>query len=212
MQDYNINDTISAISTPPGEGAIAIVRLSGKESLNIVNKIFNKDLRNYKSHTAHFGQIKYDNQIIDDVLVLIMLSPNSYTSENIVEIHCYGGKIVTKKVYETTLLAGARAANPGEFTFRAFMNGKIDLTKAEAIQDLIQAKNDYSYAAAKNNLQGRLFEEIKYFQQELVDIAAILEAWVDFPEEGLEFIKEDELLKNLKGILEKMQKLSNTYD
>ncbi|EKE02924.1 MAG: hypothetical protein ACD_20C00312G0001, partial [uncultured bacterium] len=148
-------DTISAISTPLGEGAISIIRLSGSNSLEIINKIFSKDVKKFKTQTAHLGKIFDKNKnVVDTVVLIVYLFPNSYTGENIVEIQCHGGRLITQKVYETTLLAGARPSKPGEFTLRAFLNNKIDLAQAEAIQELISAKNNHALNAAKNHLEG----------------------------------------------------------
>lgn len=213
MFQYNKKDTISAISTPIGEGAISIIRLSGKNALDIANKIFSKDVKKFKTQTIHVGKILDKNKnLIDCVVLAIYLSPNSYTGEDIVEIQCHGGRLITEKVFETTLLAGARASLPGEFTLRAFLNNKIDLTQAEAIQELISAKNTTALQSAKNHLEGYLSKKIKEFQKELTEIAAIIEAWVDFPEEGLEFATKEELVDKLNNILFEMQKLSNSFE
>jgi len=210
---YSKNETITAISTPLGEGAISIVRLSGVDAISIADKIFSKDVKKIKSHMATLGKIlDKDNKLVDTAVVIVYLAPNSYTGENIVEIQGHGGSLVTQRVYETTIEAGARPANPGEFTLRAFLNRKIDLTQAEAIQDLISAKNKYALNAAKNQLDGFLFKEIKKYQKELTDVAAIIEAWVDFPEEGLEFASMKELLSKLTNTLLDMQKLSDTFN
>jgi len=213
MLQYNKNDTISAISTPIGEGAIAIIRLSGKKSLEIINKIFSKDVKKFKTQTTHLGKILDKNKnLIDSVVIAVYLSPNSYTGEDIIEIFCHGGRLITQKVYETTLQAGARPSLPGEFTLRAFLNNKIDLVQAESIQELISAKNNYALHAAKNHLDGILSKKIKDFQKELTDIAAIIEALLDFPEEDLEFASKEELLNKLIKILKEMEKLSSTFE
>ena len=209
---YIPEETIAAIATPPGEGGISIIRISGKESLEVASKIFTGPVFSYISHTAHLGKIKNSNGIIlDEVLLLLMKKPNSFTGEDTVEIHCHGGTIVTKKILEEVLEAGARAALPGEFSFKAFMNGKLDLTQAEAIQEIISAKNELAYSAAKQHLQGELSKQIKKFQAKLLDVAAILEAWVDFPEEGLEFASKEEILESLSHILFTMSSLSNSF-
>ena len=209
---YQPNETIAAVATAPGEGGIAVVRISGNDALGVAEKIFSGPIRTYQSHTAHFGQI-LDSQgkLVDEVLVLVMLAPRSYTGEDTVEIHCHGGALITRHVLETALQAGARAAQPGEFTFKAYMNGKIDLAQAEAVQELIAARNDLALNVAEQQLQGRLSKEIKTFQAELVDVAAILEAWVDFPEDGLEFASMEEIIKLLASVRGKMQRLSATF-
>jgi tRNA modification GTPase len=204
--------TIAAIATAPGEGAIAIVRLSGKNAFSITNKIFSKDITKYKSHTSHFGKIINNNgEAIDSVLLLIMKGPKSFTGEDSVEIHCHGGSFVTKQVLATAIDAGAIAAEPGEFTYRAYKNNKIDLAQAEAIQKLIHAKNKAALMAANAQLEGSLSAKISSFQQKLTHITAIIEAWVDFPEEGLEFASLDEILQNLTNICDDMTKLEKTF-
>ncbi|MCX6988622.1 MAG: tRNA uridine-5-carboxymethylaminomethyl(34) synthesis GTPase MnmE [Chlamydiae bacterium] len=210
---YTPEETIAAIATPIGEGGIAVIRVTGQKSVEIVAKIFSGPIHTYKTHTAHLGKItNLDQRLIDEVLVLVMLGSRSFCGENTVEIHCHGGSMVSRKVLEAVLSAGARAALPGEFSFKAFMNGKMDLTQAEAIQELIGAKNEIALRQAEEQLQGSLSKKIRSFQKELFDVAAILEAWVDFPEEGLEFASEEELLGLLDSTLGSMQTLANTFD
>jgi tRNA modification GTPase len=150
--------------------------------------------------------------IIDEALVLVMRAPNSYTGEETVEIHCHGGTLIARKVLQTALQAGALAAQPGEFTFKAYMNGKLDLAQAEAVQELIGAKNDLALCAAEKQLQGVLSDTIAAFQKRLLDSAAILEAWVDFPEEDLAFTPMDVMLSELEEIKRAMQHLMQTFD
>ena len=209
---YQPGETIAAVATPPGEGGVAIVRISGREALDVADRIFSGLVRSYKTHTAHYGKvIDEKGQHVDDVLLLVMLGKRSYTGEDTVEIHCHGGSLITRRVLDVALKAGARQARPGEFTFKAFINGKVDLTQAEAVQELISAKNERALDAAESQLQGRLSEKVGSFQRELTDIAAILEAWVDFPEEGLEFATMDEVCRNLEELLKKMRDLETTY-
>lgn len=211
-QPYQPGDTIAAIATPPGEGGVAIIRISGKNALTVAEKVFSGPVKKYHSHTAHFGYIHNETgEHIDDVLVLPMLGKKSYTGEDTVEIHCHGGSLISRRVLETVLQAGARAARPGEFTFKAYMNGKMDLAQAEAVQELIAAKNEHALDAAENHLKGALSKKISEFQNSLTSIAAILEAWVDFPEEGLEFASMEEICNQLQEILTKMQKLASTF-
>jgi len=206
-------ETISAISTASGEGAISIVRLSGKNAISIVNSIFSKGIKKLKSHTAHFGKIIDDKKnVIDQVVIVIYLSPNSFTGEDIVEIQCHGGRLITQRVFETTIKAGAKVAEAGEFTLRAFLNKKIDLIQAEAIQDLISAKNNLALTSAKNHLEGHLSKEIKNFQEKLIEITAIIEASLDFSDEDLEYANQNELIKKLQKIFKDMQKLSDTFE
>jgi tRNA modification GTPase len=209
---YIPEETIAAIATPPGEGGIAVIRVSGKEALDVVQKIFSGPIHKYETHTAHLGKIlDLNKSLIDEVLVLVMLGKKSFTGEDTVEIHCHGGNIVTRKVLEAVIQAGARPALPGEFSFKAFINGKIDLAQAEAVQELIGAKNEIALKKAEQQLQGALSRKIRHFQKELFDIAAILEAWVDFPEEGLEFASMSDILSMLDKILRDMRSLSETY-
>lgn len=210
---YSPGETIAAIATPPGEGGVAIIRISGKEAVQVAQKVFNRSIANFKSHTVHFGKIiDSEGFFIDEVLLIPMLGDKSFTGENTIEIHCHGGRLITRRVLDTILKAGARMAFPGEFSFKAFINGKIDLTQAEAIQELISAKNEYALNAAEEQLQGKLSEKILSFQKELIDIAAILEAWIDFPEEGLEFITMDELILQIQSVLNKMESLLRTFN
>ncbi len=207
-----MEETIAAVATPPGEGGVAIIRISGKEAVSIAQKIFIGDVHSYKSHTAHYGKIiDCAGDVVDEVLLLPMRAPRSYTGEDTVEIHCHGGSLITKKVLETAFAAGARAAMPGEFTFRAFMHGKIDLAQAEAVQELIHAQNTLALNFAQENLQGALSREISSLQHALTDTAAILEAWVDFPEEGLEFATKEEILSALETTCARMEKLLASF-
>lgn len=211
-RSYEKGKTIAAVATPPGEGGIAIIRISGTQALEVANKIFSGDVFSYKTHTAHYGKILDESGIVvDEVLLLIMKTPKSFTGEDVVEIHCHGGSLITRKVLECALKAGARAALPGEFSFKAFMNGKIDLTQAEAIQEVIFAKNEKALHTAKNQLQGLLRQKIELFQNTLVHVAAIFEAWVDYPEEGLEFASYDEILLTLNQVYNALNHLCHTY-
>ncbi|MBI3236821.1 MAG: tRNA uridine-5-carboxymethylaminomethyl(34) synthesis GTPase MnmE, partial [Chlamydiales bacterium] len=203
---------MAALATPPGEGGVAIIRLSGKGALEIGAKVFSGPLHTYASHTAHYGKIlDKEGKLVDKVLILPLLGTRSYTGEDTVEIHCHGGSLVSRKVLETVFAAGARPARPGEFTFRAFMNGKIDLAQAEAVQELICAKNDLALDAAKNQLEGHLSHKIGSFQETLIDVAATLEAWIDFPEEDLDFESLEQLFSTLKKTQAEIQKLSDTF-
>lgn len=209
---YQPGETIAAVATPPGEGGVAIVRISGDQALDIASKVFSGNVHKYKTHTAHYGHVLNQKKgRIDDALILVMLGKRSYTGEDTVEIHCHGGSLITRRVLEAVLTAGARAALPGEFTFKAFMNGKIDLAQAEAVQELICAKNETALVAAENQLQGSLSQKISLFQKELTDIAAILDAWVDFPDEGLEFASLEEIISSLEHIRNRMRLLESTF-
>lgn len=211
-QPYVPGETIAAIATPPGEGGVAIIRISGTHALAVAAKVFSGPIHAYKTHTAHFGQVhNHLHQHIDDVLLLVMLGKRSYTGEDTVEIHCHGGCLITRRVLEVVLHAGARSARPGEFTFKAYMNGKLDLAQAEAVQELICAKNEHALNAAENHLKGALSYKIQEFQVSLTAVAAILEAWVDFPEEGLEFATVEEICHDLNSVCKQMQNLLDTF-
>lgn len=212
MRPYQKGETIAAVATPPGEGGIAVIRISGNQALEIAEKVYSGPIVSYQSHKVHFGRIiNPKGEIVDEVLIVVMKAPRSYTGEDTVEIHCHGGSLITRRVLQTVLDAGARAALPGEFTFKAYMNGKLDLAQAEAVQELIAAKNDLALNAAEHQLQGALSKKIESFQKELIDIAAILEAWVDFPEEGLEFASFEEVIASLQSTCKKMETLSQTF-
>lgn len=209
---YQPGETIAAIATPVGEGGVAIIRISGNEALKVAAKVFSGPVHSYQTHTVHYGHIKNSNgEFIDDALLVPMLGARSYTGEDTVEINCHGGSLITRRVLDAVLDAGARAAMPGEFTFKAYINGKIDLAQAEAVQELIMAKNERALDAAEEQLQGALSKKVLGFQKELTLIAAILEAWVDFPEEGLEFTTMEELSADLAAICKKMEELNSTF-
>jgi tRNA modification GTPase len=212
------DDTIAAISTPLGEGGIGIVRLSGNESLQIAEKIFfspkNKSLREQKSHRVIYGHVNnpLTGEKIDEVLVTVMKSPHSYTKEEVVEINCHGGMITLRKVLEIVLNQGARLAEPGEFTKRAFINGRLDLSQAEAVIDLIRSRTDESRRISLEQLQGKLSDNITGLRDKLADICASVEACIDFPEDEIETPEKREFLESMKNIREKLQLLLKSYD
>ncbi|MDB2613742.1 tRNA uridine-5-carboxymethylaminomethyl(34) synthesis GTPase MnmE [Chlamydiales bacterium] len=207
-----MNRTIAAIATPPGNGGVAIIRISGDQAFSIAGAVFSRTIENIPSHTVHFGQIlTAEKTIIDDVLLVIMKGPKTFTGEDVIEIQCHGGHLVSRRVLNRVLEAGALPAEPGEFSFKAFLNNKIDLTQAEAIQALVGAKNEKALDAAQKHLEGKLSKEILSFKKNLTTLSAVLEASVDFPEEGLEFNSLDEIQNTLKKHISKMEKLSETY-
>ena len=178
-----MNDTIAAISTALGVGAISIVRMSGKDSISIANKVFSgKDLEKVATHTINYGFIKDNEEIIDEVLVSVMKSPHTYTTEDIVEINCHGGITTTNKVLETLLKHGARLAEPGEFTKRAFLNGRIDLTKSEAVMDLLESKTESARKLAINSLQGKTALLVDNFRDKIKQLISSIEVNIDYPE------------------------------
>lgn len=209
---YQPNDTIAALATPPGEGGIAIIRISGQDAIAVAERVFSGPVATYVSHTVHWGIVKNkEGKRIDEALLLVMRAPRSYTGADTVELHCHGGTIASKRVLEAVIEAGARPAAAGEFTFQAFMNGKIDLAQAESVQRLISAKNERAFESAEKHLEGALSAKIISFQEELVHLTAVLEAWVDFPEEGIEFMTFESLVEDLSKIKSRMQILLNTY-
>ena len=199
---HNLADTIVALATPPGVGAIGIIRLSGLEALGIVQKVFGgKDLTQQKTHTLHFGTIKNDDgQLLDEVLVSIFKAPNSYTGENIAEVSCHGSPFILKQVLNLFIKKGARLAQPGEFTMRAFLNGKMDLSQAEAVADLIASTSESSHNLAMRQMRGGFSDEIQKLRQKLIDFASLIELELDFAEEDVEFANRDELKKTVEKI------------
>lgn len=197
-----MDDTIVAISTSLGVGAISIIRLSGEDSINIVNKIFKgKDLTKVPTHTIHYGYIVDNNEIIDEVLVSIMRTPKTYTKENIVEINCHGGISTTNKVLELVLSNGARLAEPGEFTKRAFLNGRIDLVEADGIMNLISSKTETSRKMSINELSGKVSSLITGIREELIQIISNIEVNIDYPEyEDIEVLSNEKILPSINKI------------
>lgn len=212
-----MEDTIAAISTSLGVGAVSIIRVSGEDAIRVVDKIFDKNILNAQSHTIHYGHIIDNNDVIDEVLVSVMKSPKTFTRENIVEVNCHGGIATTNKVLELILRNGARLALPGEFTKRAFLNGRIDLTQAEAVGDLINAQTESSRKMALKGVDKTIFCEINELKEKVLALIANIEVNIDYPEyedavvvtkeminETNEFIREkvNKLLKNSKkGLL-----------
>jgi len=213
-----LDDTIAAISTPLGEGGIGIVRLSGKDAIPIAEKLFHspkgKNLSETPSHRILYGFIKNPStdDTVDEVLVSVMRSPNTYTREDIVEINCHGGILPLRKVLELVIKQGARLAEPGEFTKRAFLNGRLDLSEAEAVLDLIRAKTDESRRIALEQLKGRLSEKIVNLRERLIYLCVFIEAYIDFPEEEIEFSSKKEMTESIKAILRELDSLLKTYD
>src|SRR6266550_4615557 len=210
-----VADTIAAISTPVGEGAIALVRISGVNAIDVAEKIFRgkENPSRFGSHVQHFGEIvDGEGRLIDQVMLSIHRTPASYTGEDLVEISCHGGTLVTAKVLEACLRAGARAARSGEFTERAFLNEKMDLTQAEAVIDLIRAKTDLALRSATEQLDGRLGEKIRKIRDELVSLLAHIDASIDFPEEGISPDEGEKLCARLVSVREEIAALLATAD
>lgn len=203
-----MEDTIAAISTTTGVGAISIIRLSGEDAIKITNKIFTKDLTNVPTHTIHYGYIKNGNEKIDEVLINVMLAPKTFTREDIVEINCHGGIATTNKVLELLLDNGARLAEPGEFTKRAFLNGRIDLLEAEATMDLISSKSETARKISINTLTGETSNLIKSLRSDLVQIISNIEVNIDYPEyEDVEDMTNDKVLPNIKKFKERLENI-----
>lgn len=234
---YKEDDTIAAISTPLGEGGIGIVRMSGDKSLEILSKIFSfegkiKDVPcetsltkktdiignsdknlGFKSRFLHYGKV-YDenNNLIDEVLAVYMKPPTTYTGEEMVEINCHGGIVPLRRILETVLRAGARAAESGEFTRRAFRNGKLDLVQAEAVMDLISAKTDGSFDVAMGQLQGRLSDRIRQIRKDFADLLVQITVNIDYPDEDIEEMTYGDVLSNLNKIACRLEDLASTAD
>lgn len=206
-----MNDTIAAISTALGVGAISIIRVSGEEAINIVNKIFKeKNLKKVNSHTINYGHIVDNNNIIDEVLVSVMKKPNTFTKEDVVEINCHGGIATTKKVLEIVLKNGARLAQPGEFTKRAFLNGRINLIEADAVMDLIESKTETARKASINSLEGKTSDKIKKLREQLVKIISNIEVNIDYPEyEDIEVVTIKKMKTTIKIIKNELVKIIN---
>ena len=207
-----MNDTIAAISTALGVGAISIVRLSGPDAIKIANKIFDKDLTNQKTHTITYGYIKDSDKVIDEVLLTVMRAPNTFTTEDIVEINCHGGIATTRKVLELLIKNGCRIAEKGEFTKRAFLNGRIDLAQAESVIDIINAKTNKEVEASEKQLEGYLSSEISNIMKKVMDLMVDIEVSIDYPEYDVEEVTYSNAIKILEDIQNHLEKLSNSFE
>lgn len=202
-------DTIAAISTALGKSAINIVRMSGDDVFSIAKEVFRgKDPETVESHTIHYGKIIDEGAVIDEVLLSVFKAPHTFTREDMVEINCHGGAYVAKKILELLLTKGARPAEPGEFTQRAFLNGRIDLTQAESVMDIVEARTDYSLALANKGLDGKVYALVKNLKDELLDILAHIEVHIDYPEyDDVEELTHNLLLPKLEGLIAEMNEL-----
>ncbi|MGO4818789.1 tRNA uridine-5-carboxymethylaminomethyl(34) synthesis GTPase MnmE [Flavobacterium sp. W22_SRS_FP1] len=205
------NDSIVALATPSGAGAIAVIRISGNEAITIGNSVFksikNKDLLKQKTHTLHLGHIMDDTKTLDEVLVSIFKGPNSYTGENTIEISCHGSTYIQQQIIQLLLRKGCRMADPGEFTLRAFLNGKLDLSQAEAVADLISSDNEASHQIAMQQMRGGFSNEIAKLREELLNFASLIELELDFAEEDVEFADRTqfhELLNRIEFVLKRL--------
>ena len=209
-----MNDTIASIATSLGVGAISIIRVSGASAISIVNRLFKgHDLESVESHTIHYGHIVNKKEIIDEVLVSVMRSPKTYTMEDVVEINCHGGIASTNKVLELLLLNGCRLAERGEFTKRAFLNGRIDLTQAEAVSDLINSETDIERRVALQGLEGNLSKLIKELRNDLINIISNIEVNIDYPEyQDIYEVTLEDLKNKLPNIKSKLEKIIKDYE
>lgn len=211
-----IDDTIAAIATAPGEGGIGIIRISGERSLSVAEEIFRsmsgKLIKDYKTRTLVYGNIVDGDKVIDEVLVAYMKGPNSYTAEDVIEINCHGGFISVKKILELILSKDVRLAEQGEFTKRAFLNGRIDLSQAEAIIDVIKAKTDMAHEVAQNQLEGSLSNKIKDLRMKVTEVLAHLEVAIDFSEEDVEEITYQTLEEKARELKNEIKKLYDTAE
>lgn len=211
------NETIAAISTPAGSGGIAVVRVSGSNAIAIVDKIFRGKIKlsDAESHKTLLGKIEQPfekgNGFLDEVLVTVFRAPNSYTAEDVVEISCHGGIFLTQRILELTVENGARLAEPGEFTQRAFLSGRLDLSQAEAVADIIRAKTDLSLKAALSQFQGALSKRVKEIRASLIEVCSFLELELDFAEEDVEFANKEEVAKRLADTIKSIEDFLATY-
>lgn len=209
---YDINETIAAIATPPGEGAIGIIRLSGEKAITIADIIFTgKRLSAQQSHTLHFGKIVDDKEVIDEVVVSLYKGPKSYTGEDVVEISCHGSQYVLEKILDLCLQNGAHVAKAGEFTQRAYLNGKMDLAQAEAVADLIASQTEAARKAAVHNLRGGFSTELKDLREQLITFSALLELELDFSEEDVEFADRTRFYELIDVLTTATQRLINSF-
>ncbi|HNP97059.1 MAG TPA: tRNA uridine-5-carboxymethylaminomethyl(34) synthesis GTPase MnmE, partial [Cyclobacteriaceae bacterium] len=213
MLNPTSSDTIVALATAQGVSAIAVIRLSGGDSIALVNRLFKgKDLTQEPSHTLHFGTLNDGETVLDEVLVSIFKAPRSFTTENSVEISCHGSPLIVKEIIKALLKHGARLAEPGEFTKRAFMHGRLDLAQAEAVADLINAETDNARQAALNQMRGGFSKEINKLREELIHFASLIELELDFGEEDVEFAKRSDLKKLIYQIQGYLTSLIKSFD
>ena len=215
MSKGALGDTIAAISTPLGTGGIGVIRISGPQALTIAGKVFRRkgDREPLLSHRFYLGEIirPEDQKALDEVLLVFMRQPKTYTREDVVEIQCHSGALVLQEILQSVLRSGARLAEPGEFTKRAFLNGRIDLTQAEAVIDLISSKTRQSLELANRQRSGKLAAEVRQLKEGLLNLLALLEASVDFPEEEIPDIDPQEILRRLQNTQDRLDVLGNTY-
>ncbi len=215
MAQYNhfdLEDTIVAMATPQGQGAIGVIRLSGKKAIDICNQYFPfKDLNQQDSHTIHFGTLRKGNEIIDEVVISLFKAPRSYTTEDVVEVSCHCSDYILQRVIALFLEAGARMARPGEFTLRAFLNGRMDLSQAEAVADLIASNTEAAHDIAIQQMRGGFSGEIQQLRQKLIEFASLVELELDFSEEDVEFADRSQLVELVQKIKNLLKKLIDSF-
>jgi tRNA modification GTPase len=218
MTSMNAGDTICAIATPPGEGGIGIIRLSGEKAIDMASAVFvgsgGRTVRDYQTHTLHHGELRAPDtgERIDEVLVAVMKAPRSYTCEDVVEFHCHGGPLGLRLGLEALIRSGARLADPGEFTKRAFLNGRLDLAQAEAVMDLIQARSQTGLRVALEQLRGALSDELGRIREGLTRLLVEIEAGIDFSDEGITFISPQALAAGIDKVAERVERLIQTAE
>lgn len=209
----SLTDTIVALATPAGTGAIGIIRLSGPEAIGIANSVFKgKDLTKQASHTLHFGKIMNGNVVVDEVLASIFVAPHSYTKENSVEFSCHGSAYIIAQIIKLLISKGARMAKAGEFTMRAFLNGQLDLSQAEAVADLIASQNAASHQIAMNQMRGGFSSELQALRSELINFASLVELELDFSEEDVEFANREQMKNLILQILKVINRLIGSFE
>ena len=209
-------DTICALATPPGMSAISVIRISGPKSFEICDKLFkprNKKLKlkETKTHTIHLGEFSTGNELVDEVLLSVFRNPNSYTGEDSIEISCHGSEYIQQKIIELLINNGIRLANPGEFTLRAFINGKFDLSQAEAVADLIASQSKISHDLALDQMRGKFSDVIRDLREQLINFASLIELELDFSEEDVEFADRGELIKVLNKLDPEIENLIKSF-
>jgi tRNA modification GTPase len=208
----DFEDTIVALATPSGVGAIGVIRLSGKNAIAIASTVFKgKDLSVQPSHTIHFGKIVDGSEVVDEVLVSIFISPKSYTKEHVIEISSHGSPYILQRIINLLISKGARLARAGEFTQRAFLNGQLDLAQAEAVADLISSDSQASHMAAMNQMRGGFSKKIKSLREELINFASLIELELDFAEEDVEFANRDQLVELIRTLQKELKKLIDSF-
>ena len=207
-------DTIAAVATPPGEGGVALVRLSGPDAERIGREVLVRKDTSWESHRLYYGRVRDPDRgaVVDEVMFAFLRQPRSYTGEDTVEIHCHGGPYVVRQVLGLVLARGARHAEPGEFTKRAFLNGRLDLTQAEAVLDLIRSRTDKAAGVALGQMEGGLSQEVRALREQLVDTLVQVEAAIDFPEEEIELLRQAELAGKVAGVVDRIAVLIDSYE